>query len=221
MVVLNQLHHLGGQQPALAHLDPFSDIATGGFDGAFKVARRLEVAVGLNQPNHVALASAQEAVDPPHHSSLRSADAVQLAVKFRVVRAVQQKVKQSRTDDLAALGQQKLLQIVVAQRRVFDIDFSDDADLDFLLFPALHLDKARDDFFHQCGDFLPAQQLFAEQLLCHLHAVVHRLLAFSRCLFIRDTLVVQRHNQIAAQHAVDCLKQHCDRQREAAGLFAF
>ena len=71
--------------------------------------------------------------------------AVQLTVIFRVMGAVEQEIEQTRADHLTALRQQKLLQVVVSQRRVFDINLSDHADLDLLLIAALHPIKAFDD----------------------------------------------------------------------------
>ena len=159
----------------------------------------------FNQVDHIALATAQKAVDPAHDRCFGFADAVQLTVIFRVMGAVEQEIEQTRADHLTALRQQKLLQVVVSQRRVFDINLSDHADLDLLLIAALHPIKAFDDAHHQLGDLLPAQQLFAEQLFCPKDALLHRLLAGSLLFFIRDALVVQGHNQIAAQHPVERL----------------
>ena len=221
LVVLDQLDHLGGQQPALTHLDALTDVTFGRLDGAFKVAGRLKVAVLLDQANHVALSAAQEFVDPAQHRRNRFSHAVQVVVKDDVVGAVKQKVVQARADHLAPFREQELLEVVVAQRRIFDIDLADDADLDLLFPAALHLHKALDDVDHQLGDSLPAQQLFAEQLLGHGNAVVHRLLAVALMDFIGDALVIERHDQIPAQHAVQRLQQHRHRQRESAGLLAF
>ena len=63
--------------------------------------------------------------------------------------AVHDEIHQSGNDGFAPFGKEKFFQMIVAQRRIFDVNFADDAHFD-LLFPApLHFRKA---FQHRAGD---------------------------------------------------------------------
>ena len=112
VIMLNQLNHLCGQKPSFAHFNAFSNISFGGFDCAFKMTWRLEIAVLLNQMNHVALSAAQEMVYLAHHCRFDCVDAIQIMVKLNVMCTVKQKVKQSRTNNFASFREQKFLQLL-------------------------------------------------------------------------------------------------------------
>ena len=129
VAALDQLDHLGGQQPALAHLGTQRDDALGLFHQLAERAGRVEAVLA-----HGVIAGAADAVQPAQER-VRAARhklvaAVQVDVQLVVGHAVLHKAHQAGQVDLAVLAFQKFFQIIVAQRRVFDINLADDADLD-------------------------------------------------------------------------------------------
>ena len=156
-----------------------------------------------------------------HHCRFDCVDAIQIMVKLNVMCTVKQKVKQSRANNFASFREKKFLQIVISQRRIFYINLADNADLDLLLFPAIYLIESLDNLYHQRRNFFPSKQFLAEKLLSHLYAVIYSLLALSRDVFIWYALIIQCHDQIAAQDAIDRLQKHGNWKRESSRLFTF
>ena len=58
---------------------------------------------------------------------------IKLAILLVGVDRIQKEIQQPGDDDLCAFFVQEIFQIIIAQRRKFDINFADDAHFDFLL----------------------------------------------------------------------------------------
>ena len=129
VAALDQLDHLGGQKPTLAHLGAQRNHPFGLFDQLFKGPRGVEARVGGGF-QHGPLDAVQVVQQLVGHQLGGQLAAVEGVVLAHVEDAVLAEAHQTGEVDLAVLALQKLLQIVVAQGAVFDVDFAHDAHLD-------------------------------------------------------------------------------------------
>ena len=107
--------------------------------------------------------------------------------------------------------------MVVGKRRIFDINFPNDANLDFFLLASGNAGKIGQ---HLLIDLFRRQVLYTvEQRRQLFLPVLLHLIGFTLVQFIGQALVVQRHQQVGIQHAVYQLDAHAGSQREAFALF--
>ena len=129
IAALHQLNHLGGEQPALPHLGAQRNDAAGLFHQFPEGAWGIEpvFAHGVVHGAADGIQPAQQLVCAAGHQMVA---AVELDVQRHIGDAVFHKAHQAGQVHLAVLAFQELFQVVVAQRRIFDVDFSHHADLD-------------------------------------------------------------------------------------------
>ena len=178
--------------------------------------QRLE-AIFLRDPDDLFLHAVQIFVDDVEKQGRKALFVVQLCVVHVVDRAVHDKIHERGHDGLAPLGEQKLFQAVVAERRIFDIDLADDADFHLLLAAPFHLFEP---FEKGAGDlFIAAVPFLVERIENDLHAVLARLVGRACLHFIGLALVIQGHERIPVKNSEREFGQRFEVDGEAAVLF--
>ena len=188
--------HLGGDEPALPHLHALVDDLVRAAAQVLEVVQRLE-AVLLRQLYDLLLHMVEILVDDSEQRRGGALFVVELRVVDVVHRAVHDEIHQGGDDRFAALGEQELFEVRVAERGILDVNFADDADLDLLLFAARDLCKA---FEHFAGD-RHIMQVFSpvEGLVHRLHALFARGGGGALFQLVGLALVEQRHERIAVK----------------------
>ena len=208
--------HLRRDQPALAHLHALVDDLVGTAAQVFEIVQRLE-AVLFRDSDDLLLNMVQIFVNDIENRGRDALFVVQLGVVYVVDGTVHHKVHQRGHDRLAPLGEQKLLQMGIAERRIFDVNFADDADLDLLFLTPLHLGKTLEQGAHHL--FVLAVPALCKLFADVFHAVGARLVAFPCLQFVRFALVVQRHERIPVKDGVCELQDGFEVHGETAVLF--
>ena len=188
--------HLGGDEPAFPHLHALVDDLVRTAAQVLEVVQRLET-VRFGEADDLFLHAVQIAVHDAEHGGGQALFVVELRVVDVVHRAVHDEIHQGGDDRFAALGEQELFEMRVAERGVLDVNFADDADLDLLLFAARDLCKA---FEHFAGD-RHIMQVFSpvEGLVHRLHALFARGGGGALFQLVGLALVEQRHERIAVK----------------------
>ena len=216
---MNELQHLGGEQPALAHLVPVAQIAV---DQAVEVVEGTggtEAARLVQGVDHVLLAALDIAHEELAQGLLGPLSAIELYVGHPVVDLEDHKVGKPRHHRLYPLAEEELLQMVVAQGGELHIDLAHDAH------PHLGLPR------HGAGSEVGADlvedgaHLAAAHALSRLEAV-HQLLGpaiyhgvgGARLHLIGADLVGYPHDQVAVHHTVYQLADQVHAQAEARVL---
>ena len=175
------------------------------------------VAHGLDHGALNAVEPPQQRLRPP---LLKERTAIEPPGLLGVEHAVLQKAHHARHVDLAALRGEKLLQLVVAERGVFDVNLAHDPDLH----PrnARHgdggeiLDDEREGLLEIAGLVpAPGRDAGADALDPAIHQPVRR----AGDVLIRGDLVAQRHEHIGIEDAADQLANQRKRELKAAVLF--
>ena len=125
----DQLRHLSGEEPALAHLVALADQALGELCQLVEGQGRV-IAVVFQCADNDLLHLGDIAQNHIGDVLFQERTAIQPGGLAGVVGAVLHEAHQTRQVHLAVLGGQEVLQVVVAQGRVFHINFADHAHLD-------------------------------------------------------------------------------------------
>ena len=203
-----QLQHLGGQQPALAHLHAGVDHLVAQLDDVLERRGRAETAVRFDRADELALLAQEKFVDQLHRRIAQLLDAVELCIAQFNVDAEDQEVEQTGQHHLRALVHEQLLQMVVAQRRKLDVDFAHNAHAHLLFLAARYGGEGLYD--------LPVDRRCARnKRRIALHEIC-QLLRFLRGHALRLAgidlvgldLVFERHEHVAEQHGVQKPHHH-------------
>ena len=219
VAALHQLDHLGGQQPALAHLGTQRNDALGLFHQFLEGAGGVEpgIALGLEHGTLDAVQPVQELVDAHLHGQLA---AVQDVVLAHVEGAVLHKAHQAGEVHLAVLAFQELLQVVVAQRAVLDVDLTDHAHLDLGHPGDRDVGKIggneREGVLHLLGGVALAGQQDPAQTG---DPQVHHLVGSTLLVLIGGHLIAQGAQHVTVEDAGQCAAGQRDGHLEAAVLF--
>lgn len=136
-----------------------------------------------------------------------------------VVHLKEHKAHQARDVDLAVLGAEELLQVVVGQGRILGVDLAHDADLDLADREELHGLKVRDDPAELGLDRLGLEALALEELAADLlDPAVDVRVGLPGIFFVRAGLVGQEHQQVAVGQRGQRPAQERQRDLEAAVL---
>ena len=212
---VNQLQHLRGEQPALAHLAALAQIALDQLPELGEVAGGAEAGL-FQRSDHVVLALFDVVHKEFADFLFGEAAAVDVHIHDPVVDFKDHKVRQAGHHRLCALRQQEILQVVVAQRGELHIDLAHHADADFLLVVDGNsfevLDDLRENLLHGA-----AVQALAPLEALHqvTDPVVNQQIRVALALFIGADLVGHVHDEVAVHHAVDQLLHQGNGQREA------
>ena len=216
---VDELQHLGGEQPALAHFVAVAQIAVDELMQVIKGAGGTEPSGALQGLDHVPLTTLDIGHEGAAGGLLDQLSAVQVHISYPVVDFEDHKVGQAGDHRLHPLGQEELLQVVVAQRGEFYIDLAHDAHPN-LLFPAdRDGGKAGADLVKDLAHLLAAHALAGLEAVHQLLGpVLHHGVGGTSLHLVGADLVGHPHDQVAVHHAVHQLADQVHAQAEA-GVF--
>ena len=130
---VDELQHLGGEEPALSHLIAVPQIALDHSVQVLEGARCTEAAGALQRLDHVLLTGLDVLHKELAGSLLDPLAAVQIHVHYPVVDLEDHEIGEAGDHGFGPLGEQKVLQIIVAQGGELYIDLTHDAHPHLLL----------------------------------------------------------------------------------------
>ncbi|MPN49449.1 hypothetical protein SDC9_197070 [bioreactor metagenome] len=138
---VDELQHLGGEQPALAHFVAVAQIALHQPVKRLKGLGRPEAAMVLHRVDHSPLAFLHVGLEKANHGLFSPFTPVEVHVYLAVEDFEDDEVGEAGHHRLGSLCQQKILQVIVAQGRVLYVNLSHHAHPDFRVAP--HRDRIK------------------------------------------------------------------------------
>jgi len=220
IAVLGKLQHLRRQQPALAHLAAIADDALDQRFDVLKGGRRNKVRMrgnGFDERRFHPLAELHQSLA---ENQLEQASAVEVMILDAVVDFEENEAHDAREHVFTVLRAQEFFKPVVAQRRILDIDFADNADAGFSFMTALDGVKIIDNRGKVFAHILVGQALSAVELLDkRVVPLLNERIRFALIEFIRARLVGYAHDAVAVDQRRDNLPNERQRQLEAGCAF--
>ena len=194
-----------------------ADIAPDQFHRMRKIAPRPEGALPGDRLDDVLLLFAEHVVDLAEDERLpEAARPVELVVVELVVDAVEAEIEQPRHDDLRPLGEEEILEVVVAEGGELHIDLPHHADQHLLLRFAGEGREVGDDRVVVAAHRPVAQGAAPLHLVGQpVRPAVDERVGDARLRLVGTALVGQQHEQVAVGHRVKDAVQHHRREGKA------
>ena len=198
---IDEFQHFAGQQPAFAHFVAVTAVA---FYQGFQMVEGAGCSkpfVRLDGVDHILLKSLDKPRENTRPRVYKRFSTVQLMVGDAVVAFEQNKIRYAGYHGLASLREQKAFQPIVAERRVFDIDFTDNADERFVCAMEGDGSEILGNGAKVFPNMLAAKAALLRKFIGKtLDPFVHAAIGFALDQLIGAALVGHMHNQIAVQH---------------------
>ncbi len=210
---LGKLQHFGREQPSFPHFVAVADHAA---DQALDMRVRFRRLIARNAPDgrDQRVLHAQQIIHQQlYNKVLRRTSAVELDILQAVVNLEERKIHQAGHVDLAVLPAQKILQVVVPERRVFHIDLAHDADLDLGRFPDFNGAEVPCDPEQHLFLLFPAHGLAVVELIRQVFdPFFNFFIALALMHLVGFRLVAKQHQRVAVNQRGDKFPQHrqCD-----------
>ena len=200
---VDELQHLGGEEPPLAHFAPVVEVAVNQLMELSKGAGGPEAGV-FQGADHVQLAFLHISHEEFAQGLLGPAAAKHLHVGDPVVNLEDQKVCQTGDHRFSPFVQEKLLQLVVAQGGELDVDFPHHAHPDLLLAGHGNGLEIRADLLKDAPHFFPGHTLSPVEAVEQLAGPEFHLGGgVPGADLIGPHLVGHVHDEVPVHHAVD------------------
>ena len=217
--MIDQVEHLGREQPALAHVVAHRKHRAGLVGHGADALGRLEAAGLLEHLLHRRAHPVHE-LDERLHTSARGSGASQLVLlQLGVAHGVQEKVEQTRHHGLAALALDDIDHVVVGCGMELDQDLADHAHARLgTLAHERHGVERADGLAAQLGVVVAVE--LGRQLAgsCHV-LLVERVGSTGRGL-VRAAAVEHLHHHVTKEYRVDCLLEQCRRNLKSRVILA-
>ena len=217
--VVDQVEHLGREQPALAHVVAHRKHRAGLVGHGADALGRLKAAGLFEQLLHRCAHPVHE-LDERLHTSARGSRASQFVLlQLGVAHGVQEEVEQARHHGLAALALDNVDHVVVGRGMELDQDLADHAHARLgALAHERHSVERANGLTAQLGVVMPVE--LGRQLAGARHVLlVERVGGTGRCL-VRAAAVEHLHHHVTKEHRVDCLLKQRRRNLKAGVVLA-